>query len=1020
MAGYTSTERKYGEYIKPLDIDFLSKAMLYKEQKVETNIAKLQDSLSKMMSIDVLKDVDRDYLTSRISTITDSIRNAGSMDLSDSGVFRNLDSQIQSAVDDNVLNAFQSTTQVREFQKYMKELQMKDPKSYNKLNETYAYIPLQHYMKSETAGDKLSNYGSLIYTPYVDVEGEINKMANDMLSGRKGGKYIVPLGDGSGRAVEKDANALTFEEAKDIARNMMGDKYAEQIKINAWGHYGGFSEKGRASFEQDVDKFIAGEKARTEAEIIRLEAMASDSAPGTAENKKNLLEGVDKMKTFLASLDNQGKSLKSDFVNGAMFLQKEAIASRVGTVMWQVHKGTPDSYVKDDVFFETQKVNLDQQKFELDKQRFANETRELDAKLSSGYFNKGGGSGGSGSGSGSGGGSGSGDSDFNAGLAVMNDATTVEEDVNLYANVQGYRTNAEDEYNRQLKSFWEYINRAEREGDEDAKIFMNKYRQMNKGSGKANGSLFYQLLQDPLYNKSFDVMSRLDGDGYSIATLKEARQMRDYYKDGVGKIDRLFNNSEAYKTLNEDFKNIHFTSLRGIANGELLKVLKNEGIVDAKGNVVKQVTSSENALKELRKVSAGYELAKLTSNGQTKDEALKKLVIAQFRDAFGIDISSAVADGRMWGYNIDLDKLPSNVRKYVGIYTDPNIMYALNALSYNQKSTSGNYTTIKERNEAILRIMPDMVTMKRVAMSPDHGDHSKVAMLIANRHVGLGGDRSDTIDSKGVTDISFSPAADKNSVTIHYKYKPSEKSGEEGAGLVKKDSIVVTKEELQRNLSEGTNKFITWEVGNFTKEASRLKTGKIESGVVSFKGSNMNPLRKAEYESYLTRRFSNFANAPLLQIGIHQDTARSYLTGLVAPNSPNARAFTSDISAALQNKQLSVQEANEMALTRLNKLKTAVTNVVQNANKYKVTAQFVTPEEYVMTLNDAKTGRVLYTTGRKPGTNLQQVQDMITVYSGGALTTILDEAIKSETTSLMAGSGSLSTGFINLFGNILE
>lgn len=107
MAGYTSTPRQYGEYLQPYNIDMLAKGLSYKENRYEAADAQLRERINQIGSLDIIKDQDKSYLLSRLTAMVGDVNNLGELDLSDAGIVKNLDSHIESSIDDNVLNAFQ-------------------------------------------------------------------------------------------------------------------------------------------------------------------------------------------------------------------------------------------------------------------------------------------------------------------------------------------------------------------------------------------------------------------------------------------------------------------------------------------------------------------------------------------------------------------------------------------------------------------------------------------------------------------------------------------------------------------------------------------------------------------------------------------------------------------------------------------------------------------------------------------------------------------------------------------------
>ena len=66
MASYLDEIPKFREYVPQMPVDEMAKVGMYKQQKYEENVTKIQDQMEKVAGLDVMKDVDKNYLQSKL------------------------------------------------------------------------------------------------------------------------------------------------------------------------------------------------------------------------------------------------------------------------------------------------------------------------------------------------------------------------------------------------------------------------------------------------------------------------------------------------------------------------------------------------------------------------------------------------------------------------------------------------------------------------------------------------------------------------------------------------------------------------------------------------------------------------------------------------------------------------------------------------------------------------------------------------------------------------------------------
>src|SRR5687767_13400169 len=103
---YKSTVHKPIDYTQPVDLNLLGKVLQYEQGEFDKGVRNVQSTIDSIAALDVVKDVDRQYLNTKLSNLVSSINNIGGVDYSDPNVqnqISGMGSQIYG--DDKVINA---------------------------------------------------------------------------------------------------------------------------------------------------------------------------------------------------------------------------------------------------------------------------------------------------------------------------------------------------------------------------------------------------------------------------------------------------------------------------------------------------------------------------------------------------------------------------------------------------------------------------------------------------------------------------------------------------------------------------------------------------------------------------------------------------------------------------------------------------------------------------------------------------------------------------------------------------
>ena len=356
MANAYSIQRNRQGWIDPQDQEFTLKALMFKQQKYDSNRAKVDAVVEQYKSLQLARGVDKDYLNERLNYIFDNI-NSGNNDFSSNAFTASINNYIGEALDDNVMTAIQETAKIRKYQDEVTKLKEKSPELYNPLNEAFGLAPAQEYLQNTEVGAKIN--GNLMYTPYKDIEGEVNKWLTDIQLKAKDGKIQIP--DEHGRIKEITINGKSSQELRDLALGYIGNRYDDQLKINVWGNTGGFK-----NLQPQIESAISGYDATIEAQNKAIiEAKTKLTGPLSDAEKDVLKDSIKAAENQLLQLNQMKQSLQDNPVGALVYLEKQKIAGRSGAALGVLRTESIE-YKADDYYFKTREAALNEQKFQHD------------------------------------------------------------------------------------------------------------------------------------------------------------------------------------------------------------------------------------------------------------------------------------------------------------------------------------------------------------------------------------------------------------------------------------------------------------------------------------------------------------------------------------------------------------------------------------------------------------------------------------------------------------------------------
>jgi len=315
MANYQSREDRYNRVQDPINLNLINSVLAAKEGKYDQNLAQIDQSLAELGSIDsrLLRAEDREHLSNNIKGLVEQLNGSGKMDLSKSGITRNIKSQINSALDSKVINAVAQSTKISKFQAEVEEKRKSDKGLFDEGNYQDALERggVNEYLKGVNAkGEKVDTVGNLSYTDYVDVAGQQNKLAMEFAKNVGVEQY---LGDKSNsyQTVEVYGKRVSKVDLENYINSNLDNKAMAQLQINTRQTIGKMDDAG-------FNKMMT-EHTNSENEELKLSIAAGEAElkGKTGDEAKAYAVKLEEVKSKL--VDNNAKLGKGTFDRSEMY-----------------------------------------------------------------------------------------------------------------------------------------------------------------------------------------------------------------------------------------------------------------------------------------------------------------------------------------------------------------------------------------------------------------------------------------------------------------------------------------------------------------------------------------------------------------------------------------------------------------------------------------------------------------------------------------------------------------------------
>jgi len=172
MASYKdTTPSTFNPYIEQRPVEAMAKVGMYKQQRFDEGVKKIQESIDNVAGLDVVRDIDKQYLQSKLNQLGSQLTNVAGGDFSNFSLVNSVNGMTnQIAKDPNVINAVSSATRYR---KDLETIQgLKEKGEWAESNQLEYNKEVTNWYDSN---DLNSSYSANV-SPYVNVQEESQKI----------------------------------------------------------------------------------------------------------------------------------------------------------------------------------------------------------------------------------------------------------------------------------------------------------------------------------------------------------------------------------------------------------------------------------------------------------------------------------------------------------------------------------------------------------------------------------------------------------------------------------------------------------------------------------------------------------------------------------------------------------------------------------------------------------------------------------------------------------------------------
>lgn len=325
MASYTDSIPTFNPYVQTIPVDEMIKVGMYKQQKYDEGIQKIQTNIDNIAGLDVVRDVDKAYLQSKLNQLGNNLATVAGGDFSNFQLVNSVNGMTnQIAKDPNVLNAIASA---KTYRKGLEDMAAANKDGKGSASHDWLFKTDANEWLNNQDIKKTFNGGYKQYSNY-------QKNAQEVIKGlvkNETGKDVAFEYDKNGKMIVLDA--MTRTEISGITPERIQSALMVGLSPNDWqsmqidGRYN-YSNASPEQFVSDVNKSYETDYNKYKAKRDEI-AGAIDTAT-TIEVKQRLQKDLDAYDKELSRISTEYGNVTKTFAQGDV----ESAKARLHSTKW--------------------------------------------------------------------------------------------------------------------------------------------------------------------------------------------------------------------------------------------------------------------------------------------------------------------------------------------------------------------------------------------------------------------------------------------------------------------------------------------------------------------------------------------------------------------------------------------------------------------------------------------------------------------------------------------------------------
>ena len=310
MASWIDKPQSFNPYVAQLPVEAMVEVGMKKQEQYNEGVEKIQSSINNIAGMDLVRDVDKNYLQTKLNTLTSNLRTVAAGDFSNAQLTNSVMGMTNSLIKDrNIENALYSTKVLRKGQADQ-ELAKKAGKS-SPENDSWWNDQASEYINNQ---DLKATFNGK-YIEYRDVDKKLRELGDKIkeIDSTVDLPYLMdgdkPRLDENGRPIINQAllrirtKGTSAERLVNTFMDNLDEGDKQQLMITGVYHYRGANVD---TFVKDTEETYTERKKILEKSVTEMEVkLASDASLNATDRAKLQAEINAQSEKVLTGLDTQ-------------------------------------------------------------------------------------------------------------------------------------------------------------------------------------------------------------------------------------------------------------------------------------------------------------------------------------------------------------------------------------------------------------------------------------------------------------------------------------------------------------------------------------------------------------------------------------------------------------------------------------------------------------------------------------------------------------------------------------------